>query len=389
MPDGFGNFDDSPEHMAQTIAEFARNGWLNIVGGCCGTTPEYIQQIAKAVEGITPRSRPESTHLTSFSGLEPLTIRPETNFLMIGERTNITGSKRFARLIREEKYDEALAVARDQVEGGANILDVNMDEGLIDGPKAMTRFLNLIAAEPDISRIPIMIDSSDWRVIEAGLKCVQGKSIVNSISLKEGEAKFLEQARLARRYGAAVVVMAFDEEGQAVDRDHKVAICERAYKLLTEEIGFPPEDIIFDVNILTVGTGMEEHNNYAVDFIEGVRELKRRLPLAKTSGGVSNVSFSYRGTTPSAKPSTPPFFITPSAPASTWASSTPASSKSTMRSPKICWNGWKTSSSTADPMPPTASPSSPRPSRRKARRPPTPRPSPGETPPSPTASSTP
>jgi 5-methyltetrahydrofolate--homocysteine methyltransferase len=295
MPDGFGNFDDPPEHMAEVIAEFARNGWLNIVGGCCGTTPVYIRQIAQAVERVQPHVRRKPSGWTSFSGLEPLTIRPETNFITIGERTNITGSRKFARLIRDGQFEEALSVARDQVEGGANILDVNMDEGLIDGERAMTRFLNLIAAEPDIAKIPIMIDSSRWSVIEAGLKCVQGKSIVNSISLKEGEEVFLEQARKIRRYGAAVVVMAFDEEGQAVDKDRKVAICERAYKLLTEEVGFPPEDIIFDVNILTVGTGIEEHNNYAVEFIDTVRELKRRYPRAKTSGGVSNVSFSYRG----------------------------------------------------------------------------------------------
>ncbi len=247
------------------------------------------------MEGVKPRGRNESRHWTSLSGLEPLTIRPESNFIMIGERTNITGSRKFARLIREENYDAALAVARDQVEGGANVLDINMDEGLIDGPKVMARFLNLLSAEPDIARVPVMIDSSDFRVIEAGLKCVQGKAIVNSISMKEGEAKFLEQARTVRRYGAAVVVMAFDEDGQAVDKDHKVAICERAYRLLTEKVGFPPEDVIFDTNILTVGTGIEEHNNYAVEFIEAVRELKSRLPLVKTSGGVSNVSFSYRG----------------------------------------------------------------------------------------------
>ncbi|CAN5665156.1 methionine synthase [soil metagenome] len=295
MPDGFGNFDDPPEHMAEVIAEFAASGLLNIIGGCCGTNPEYIRQIAEAVHGARPRTRPKSKGWMSLSGLEPLTIRPETNFIMIGERTNITGSKKFARLIREENYEEALAVAREQVEGGANILDVNMDEGLIDGPKAMTRFLNLIAAEPDIARVPVMVDSSDWNVIEAGLKCVQGKAIVNSISLKEGETKFLEQARLCRRYGTAVVVMAFDEQGQAVTKDHKVSICERVYKLLTEETGFPPSDIIFDTNILTVGTGIEEHNNYAVEFIEAVRELKRRFPESKTSGGVSNVSFSYRG----------------------------------------------------------------------------------------------
>jgi len=295
LPDCFGHYDDPPEHMAETIAEFAENGWLNIIGGCCGTTPEYIRQIAQAVQGKAPRVRPKGTGWASFSGLEPLTIRPETNFIMIGERTNITGSKKFARLIRNGDYDQALTVAREQVDGGANIIDVNMDEGLIDGEKAMTRFLNLIAAEPDIARVPVMIDSSNFKVIEAGLKCAQGKSIVNSISLKEGEEKFLEQARLVKRYGAAVVVMAFDEEGQAVTADRKVEICRRAYKLLTEEVGFAPSDIIFDTNILTVGTGIEEHNNYAVEFIEAVRKLKEVVPESKTSGGVSNVSFSYRG----------------------------------------------------------------------------------------------
>ncbi len=295
LPDGFGHYDDPPEHMAATIAEFASNGWLNIIGGCCGTTPDYIRQIARAVADKAPRVRPKPTGWSTFSGLEPLVIRPETNFIMIGERTNITGSKRFARLIKSGNFDEALAVAREQVEAGANIIDVNMDEGLIDGEKAMTRFLNLVAVEPDIARVPVMIDSSKFSVIEAGLKCVQGKSIVNSISLKEGDHKFLEQARLVKRYGAAVVVMAFDEEGQAVTTDRKVAICERAYQLLTEEVGFAPSDIIFDTNILTVGTGIEEHNNYAVAFIEAVGELKKRFPEAKASGGVSNVSFSYRG----------------------------------------------------------------------------------------------
>jgi 5-methyltetrahydrofolate--homocysteine methyltransferase len=295
LPDGFGNFDDPPEHMAEVLAEYAANGWLNIVGGCCGTTPEYIRQIAQAVQNTPPRVRPQPKGWTSFSGLEPLTIRPDSNFIMIGERTNITGSKRFARFIKEERYEEAIAIAREQVEGGANILDVNMDADLIDGEKAMTRFLNLIAAEPDIARVPVMIDSSKWSVIEAGLKCVQGKAIVNSISLKEGEEAFLHHAKLIKRYGAAVVVMAFDEEGQAVTKDRKVAIAARAYRLLTEKVGFNPSDIIFDVNILTVGTGMAEHANYAVEFIEAVRELKRRFPLAKTSGGVSNVSFSFRG----------------------------------------------------------------------------------------------
>jgi 5-methyltetrahydrofolate--homocysteine methyltransferase len=295
MPDGFGGFKGDLHRTARTLGEFARNGWVNIIGGCCGTTPEWIAAMAREVAGITPRRRPTAPKPTAFSGMEPLEIRPDSNFLMIGERTNITGSKRFARLIREGKFEDALAVARDQVEGGANVLDVNMDEGLIDGEAAMTRFLNLVSADPAVARVPIMIDSSNFRVIEAGLKCVQGKSIVNSISLKEGEEKFLDHARLVKRYGAAVVVMAFDETGQAVTKDHKVAICERAERLLTEEAGFDDSDIIFDVNILTVGTGIEEHNNYAVEFIEAVRELKRRLPRCKTSGGVSNVSFAYRG----------------------------------------------------------------------------------------------
>ncbi len=295
LPDGFGGFHDNLELTAQTLGEFARNGWINLVGGCCGTTPAHIRAIAKAVAGVTPRRRPGLPKWTRLSGTEALVIRPDSNFIMIGERTNITGSRKFARLIRSGNYEEAIAVAREQVENGANVIDINMDEGLIDGEKAMTRFLNLLAAEPDIARIPVMVDSSKWSVIEAGLKCVQGKSIVNSISLKEGEEKFLEQARLVKRYGAAVVVMAFDEEGQAVTADRKVAICERVYKLLTEKVGFNPSDIIFDTNILTIGTGLEEHNNYAVEFIEAVRRLKQLFPEAKTSGGVSNVSFSYRG----------------------------------------------------------------------------------------------
>jgi 5-methyltetrahydrofolate--homocysteine methyltransferase len=295
MPDGFGGFTGSKEQTAQALGEFARNGWVNIVGGCCGTTPEWIRAIAGAVEGVSPRRLPELPTWSCFSGTEVLTIRPESNFIMVGERTNITGSRKFARLIKGGDFEGALAVAREQVEGGANIVDVNMDEALIDGEKAMTRFLNLLAAEPDISRVPIMVDSSKWSIIEAGLKCVQGKAIVNSISLKEGEEKFLEQARLVKRYGAAVVVMAFDEEGQAVSAERKVEICQRAYRLLTERVGFAPADIIFDTNILTVGTGIEEHNNYAVGFLEAVRKLKQLLPECKTSGGVSNVSFSFRG----------------------------------------------------------------------------------------------
>jgi 5-methyltetrahydrofolate--homocysteine methyltransferase len=295
MPDGFGGFTGNKEQTARALGEFARNGWVNLVGGCCGTTPEWIHAIAQAVAGIPPRRLPALPAWSSFSGTEVLTIRPESNFTMIGERTNITGSRKFARLIKAGDFEAALAVAREQVEGGANIVDVNMDEGLIDGEKAMTHFLNLLAAEPDISRVPIMIDSSNWSVIEAGLRCVQGKAIVNSISLKEGQEKFLEQARLVKRYGAAVVVMAFDEEGQAVTVDRKVEICSRAYRLLTDKLGFAAPDIIFDTNILTVGTGIEEHNNYAVGFIEAVRRLKQLLPDCKTSGGVSNISFAFRG----------------------------------------------------------------------------------------------
>jgi 5-methyltetrahydrofolate--homocysteine methyltransferase len=295
LPNAMGEFDETPEVTARLLREFALNGWVNIVGGCCGTTPAHIKAIAEAVAGLKPRKAPHTPHWSTYSGTERLTVRPDSNFIMIGERTNVTGSRKFARLIKNGQYDEALSVAREQVENGANILDINMDEGLLDGPAAMTKFLNLLAVEPAIVKVPLMIDSSNFAVIEAGLKCVQGKAVVNSISLKEGEAKFLEQARLVRRYGAAVVVMAFDEEGQAVTREKKVAICARAHKLLTEKVGFPSSDIIFDVNILTVGTGIEEHNNYAVEFIDAVRDLKKLFPEAKTSGGVSNVSFSFRG----------------------------------------------------------------------------------------------
>jgi len=301
LPNALGEFDDSPgslgspDHMAKRIAEFASNGWLNLVGGCCGTRPPHIRAIDQAVREIAPRHKQVRPGWSFLSGTDALALRPDSSFIMVGERTNITGSKRFARLIREGNYEAALSVARDQVEGSANILDVNMDEGMIDGIEAMTKFLRLIAAEPDITRVPIMIDSSNWDVIEAGLKCVQGKSIVNSISLKEGEAAFLEKATLVKNYGAAVVVMAFDEEGQAVTADRKVEICVRSHDLLTKKLNFAPSDIIFDTNILTVGTGLEEHNNYAVEFIEAVRKLKELLPECLTSGGVSNVSFSYRG----------------------------------------------------------------------------------------------
>ncbi|MBY0522362.1 MAG: methionine synthase [Gemmataceae bacterium] len=301
LPDGMGGFRGvGRDGTARMLGEFARNGWVNIVGGCCGTTPEWIAAFAREVEDVVPRpvrglTPSGSPGWSYYSGNEVLVVRPETNFVMIGERCNITGSLKFKRLIREGNYEAAIAVAREQVENGANILDVNMDADLIDGVEAMTRFLRLVADEDVLSRVPVMVDSSRWQVIEAGLKCIQGKAIVNSISLKEGEEKFLEQARLCKRYGAAVVVMAFDEEGQAVTCDRKVEICQRAHRILTEQVGFEPSDIIFDVNILTVGTGMEEHNNYAVEFIEAVRELKQVLPQCKTSGGVSNVSFSYRG----------------------------------------------------------------------------------------------
>ncbi|HEV2969930.1 MAG TPA: methionine synthase [Pirellulales bacterium] len=295
LPNAFGGFDETPAMMAGTLGEFAANGWLNIVGGCCGTTPAHIRAIAAAVAGKPPREPAHPEPLTRLSGLEPLVIRPDSNFIMIGERTNVTGSKKFSKLVLAGKFEEAVAVAREQVEAGANVIDVNMDEALLDGEAAMTRFLNLVAAEPEVCRVPIMVDSSKWSVIEAGLKCVQGKAIVNSISLKEGEEVFLHHARLVNRYGAAAVVMAFDELGQAVTVEDKVRICRRAYRLLTEQVGMAPTDVIFDPNILTVATGIEEHNRYAINFIEATREIKRLLPLAKVSGGVSNISFSFRG----------------------------------------------------------------------------------------------
>jgi len=294
LPNEFGGYDDTPEHMASVLGAFAREGMLNLVGGCCGTRPEHIKAIRAAVEHVPIRKIPTPMKYMRLSGLEPLTITPETNFVVVGERTNVTGSAAFRRLIKDDKYDEAVAVARQQVEGGANILDVCMDEGMLDGIAAMRRFLNLIAAEPDIARIPVMVDSSKFSVIEAGLECLQGKGVVNSISLKEGEAEFIRQAKIVRRFGAAVVVMAFDEGGQATTVEHRLAIAHRAYKILTEQVGFPAEDIIFDPNILTIGTGIEEHDPYAVNFIEAVARIKRELPGTKTSGGVSNLSFSFR-----------------------------------------------------------------------------------------------
>ncbi|CAG0904900.1 unnamed protein product, partial [Darwinula stevensoni] len=273
LPNAFGEYDEQPHQTGHIIADWAKEGFVNIVGGCCGTTPDHIKCIAD----------------------QPLVLRPETNFVNVGERTNVTGSKKFSRLIQEEKYDEALSVARQQVESGAQILDVNMDDAMLDGVYAMTTFINLVQAEPDIAKIPIMLDSSKFEIIEAGLKCIQGKCVVNSISMKEGEAKFIQQAKICRMYGAAVIVMAFDEQGQADTKDRKVEICHRAYKILTEQVGFKPEDIIFDPNIFAVATGLEEHNNYGVDFIEATREIKRLMPLTKVSGGVSNLSFSFRG----------------------------------------------------------------------------------------------
>ncbi|MEK7990779.1 MAG: methionine synthase [Thiotrichaceae bacterium] len=295
LPNEFGEYDESPEAMAKEIEDWAKSGLLNIIGGCCGTTPPHINAIKHAVEKHPPRKIPEVSKICKLAGLEPFNIDSTMNFVNVGERTNVTGSARFKKLIVNENYEKALDVARSQVENGAQIIDINVDEGLLDSKAVMVQFLNLIASEPDISRVPIMIDSSKWEVLEAGLQCVQGKPIVNSISMKEGEEKFLEQAKLIRRYGAAAVVMAFDEKGQADTKARKLEICTRSYKILTEEIGFPPEDIIFDPNIFAVATGIEEHNNYAVDFIEAVREIKQTLPHAMISGGVSNVSFSFRG----------------------------------------------------------------------------------------------
>jgi 5-methyltetrahydrofolate--homocysteine methyltransferase len=295
LPNEMGEYDETAEKTSRILKEFGEAGFYNLVGGCCGTTPEHIKAISDFVADIKPRQIPETEPYLRLSGLEPVVLRPDSNFMNVGERTNVTGSKKFARLIKEENYEEALSVARSQVEGGAQVLDVNMDEGLLESEIVMSKFLNLLAVEPDIAKLPIMIDSSKWSVIEAGLKCLQGKGIVNSISLKEGEKVFKERAGKILQYGAAVIVMAFDEKGQADSFQKKIAVCKRAYDILTKEVGFPPQDIIFDPNILTVATGIEEHNNYAVDYIEAVRWIKQNLPFAKVSGGVSNVSFSFRG----------------------------------------------------------------------------------------------
>ena len=288
-------FDETPADTSSLLEEFAKTGLVNMAGGCCGTTPEHIKAIADRVSGLPVRQVPVIPVKTRLSGLEALTIDEDSLFVNVGERTNVTGSKMFLRLIREEKYEEALAVARQQVENGAQIIDINMDEAMLDSAACMHRFLNMIASEPDIARVPVMIDSSKWEVIETGLRCVQGKSVVNSISMKEGVDAFLHHARLCRKYGAAAVVMAFDEQGQADSIERRKQICERAYRLLVDEVGFPPEDIIFDPNVFAIATGIEEHNHYAVDFIEATRWITHNLPHARISGGVSNVSFSFRG----------------------------------------------------------------------------------------------
>eukprot|EP01103_Thecamoeba_quadrilineata_P005154 TRINITY_DN1498_c0_g1_i1.p1 TRINITY_DN1498_c0_g1~~TRINITY_DN1498_c0_g1_i1.p1 ORF type:complete len:1245 (-),score=306.96 TRINITY_DN1498_c0_g1_i1:80-3814(-) len=298
LPNAMGGYDDSPEYMAEKVKDFATSGFLNIVGGCCGTTPAHIKAIAEVVKDIPPRQIPTLPPLLRLSGLEPLVVTPDLNFINIGERCNVSGSRVFARLILNNKYEDALVVARDQVDNGAQIMDVNVDEGLLDSKLAMSKFLRFIASEPAICRLPIMIDSSNFEVIEEGLKVCQGKCIVNSISLKEGEAKFIEQARTVLKYGAAVIVMAFDEEGQATTAERKLEICSRSYHILTQKVGFPPQDIIFDPNILTIATGMEEHVTYAMEFINSIELIKKNLPLAKVSGGVSNISFSFRGNEP-------------------------------------------------------------------------------------------
>ncbi len=295
LPNQFGEYEQSPSFMASVIKEYIKNGWVNIVGGCCGTTPSHIREIAQAAREGKPRPKPELKRYTRLSGLEPLVITPETNFVNIGERTNVSGSMKFARLIREENYAEALAVARNQVEGGAQILDICMDEAMLDSEKAMVKFVNMVMAEPDIAKLPLMIDSSKWNVIESALKCIQGKSIVNSISLKEGEEMFIKRSRLIRKYGAAAVVMLFDEQGQADTFERKIEVAERSYNILVNKAGFPPEDIIFDPNVLAIATGIEEHNNYAVNFIKATEWIKQNLPYAKVSGGISNLSFSFRG----------------------------------------------------------------------------------------------
>ncbi len=343
LPNAMGGYDLDPDTMAAEIGDWAQAGFVNIVGGCCGTTPEHIRAIADAIHEIKPRQPAQPTRACRLAGLEPCTIGPESLFVNVGERTNVTGSARFKRLIKDGDYDTALEVARQQVASGAQLIDVNMDEGMLDSSAAMVTFLNLIAAEPDIARVPVMIDSSKWEVIESGLQCVQGKPVVNSISLKEGEEKFTAQARLVRQYGAAVVVMAFDEQGQADSLERRLAICQRCYQILTEKVGFPPEDIIFDPNIFAIATGIDDHNHYAVDFIDAIGAIKSELPYALTSGGLSNVSFSFRGNEAvSARRCTRYSSTTPFARVSTWLSSMRVSWPSMKRYPPNCGSGWRT-----------------------------------------------
>ncbi len=295
LPNQFGKYDETPEVMASHLMDFLDHGFVNIIGGCCGTTPAHIREFVKAARHAIPRTVHPRDHVTRFTGLEAVTISPQNNFLNIGERCNVAGSRKFARLIREKKYDEALVIARDQVENGAQVIDINMDDAMLEAREEMVFFLNLLMSEPEIARVPVMIDSSKWEVLEAGLKCVQGKAIVNSISLKEGEDIFIEHALKIKRYGAAVVVMAFDEKGQADTVERRKEIITRAYRVLTRNVNFPPEDIIFDPNVLTIGTGLEEHQNYGVDFIESVRWIRNNFPCSKSSGGISNISFAFRG----------------------------------------------------------------------------------------------
>jgi 5-methyltetrahydrofolate--homocysteine methyltransferase len=363
LPNAFGGYDETPEITCELLTAFALDGLVNLVGGCCGTGPEHIAAISESVRALPPRVVPEPADdsFPTFSGLEPFRIRPDTGFVTIGERQNVTGSAKFRRLIESGDYEAAVEVALDQVQSGANLLDVNMDADLLDSEQAMTTFLNLIATEPEIARVPIMVDSSRWSVLEAGLKCIQGKGVVNSISLKEGEADFLEKARRIKHYGAAVVVMAFDETGQAGTVERKIEICERAYRLLVEEAGYEPADIIFDPNILAIATGMEEHADFAKAFIEATREIKRRCPGSHVSGGVSNLSFSFRGNEPVRRAIHSAFLYHAIAAGLDMAIVNAGQLMVYGDIPSDCWSTSRTSSSTAGPMRPSAWSSSPRP----------------------------
>jgi 5-methyltetrahydrofolate--homocysteine methyltransferase len=354
LPNAMGEYDQSPREMARFMREFAEEGLVNVLGGCCGSTPDHIAAIVDATKHVRPRKPSPVSHNARYSGLEPLVLTKDSGFQMVGERTNITGSKKFARLIKEGNYDEAVTVALQQVRGGANILDVNMDEAMLDSEAAMTRFLNLLAVEPEIARVPIMVDSSKWSVIEAGLKCVQGKAIVNSISMKEGEADFIEKAHKVRQYGAAAVVMAFDEAGQADTVERRVSICQRAYRILVEQVGFAPEDIIFDPNVFAVATGIEEHNRYAIDFIEATKQIKQVCPGARISGGISNLSFSFRGNDKVREAMHSAFLYRAIAAGMDMGIVNAGSSRSTRRSRRSCATPWKTCCSTAARTPPSA-----------------------------------